>query len=77
MLSNILRGFPCVPCWRVNFFSDKNTGFLINSGLKIAAAIVSDLGGAAFVAAGGCVYGVTILNIEAVGNGGGGRFEGF
>ena len=30
-----------------------NTGFLINSGHKIAAAIVSDLGGAAFVAVGG------------------------
>ena len=31
----------------------KNTGFLINSGHKISAAIVSDLGGADFFTVGG------------------------
>ena len=41
------------PVGEAIFLAIKNTGFLINSGHKIAAAIVSDLGGAAFVAVGG------------------------
>ena len=34
------------------------------------------LEGAALVATGGCGYGVTMLMVEAVGNGGGGQVEG-
>ena len=41
------------PVGEAIFLAIKNTGFLINSGHKIAAAIVSDLGGADFVAVGG------------------------
>ena len=40
---NALEGFyQVLPVGKANFFCDKNTGFLINSGHKIAAAIVSD-----------------------------------
>ena len=66
------------PVGEAIFLAIKNTGFLINSGHKIAAAIVSDLGGAAFVAVGGgCSYGIIILTMEELGNGGGGRVEVF
>ena len=39
MPSNTLEGFPSVPCERALFLARKNTGFLINSCHKTAAAI--------------------------------------
>ena len=41
------------PVGEAMFLAIKNTGFLINSGHKISAAIVSDLGGADFFCGGG------------------------
>ena len=46
--SNALKGFHSVPCWREYFLAIKNTWFLINSGHKKAAAIVSDFGRGSF-----------------------------
>ena len=54
-----------------NFFSEKNTGFLSHSGHKTAAAVASDFGRQV-----GCGHGITMLMVEAVGIGGGGRVEG-
>ena len=66
------------PVGEANFLARKNNGFLINSGHKTAAAIVSDFGRGGFrCGGGGCGYGVTMLTMEAVRNGGGGRVEGF
>ena len=77
MTSNALKGFPSVPCWQGHFFSEKNTAFPINSGHKTAAAIVSYFGRGGFSCGrGGCGYRVTMLTMQTVGNGGGGRVEG-
>ena len=66
MQPNALKGFPSV-----------NTGFSSHSGHKTAAAILSDFGRGGFgYGGGGCGDGITMLTVEAVGIGGGGRFEG-
>ena len=55
------------PVGESNVFSEKNTGFLINSGHKAAAAIVSD-----FVR-GGFRYGGGLHRYDGNGGGGGDR----
>ena len=58
------------------FLARKNTRFLINSDHKTASTIVSGFGTGGFFSAGDG-YGVTIMMMEAVGNGESGRVEGF
>ena len=61
MQSNALKDFGSVPC---------------HIGHKTAAAFVSDFGLGGFgCGGGGCGNGITILMVEAVGIGGGGRVE--
>ena len=59
-------------------FLARKKGFWSYIGHKTAAAIVSYFGKGGFgCGGGGCGYGVTILTMEAAGNGGGGQVEGF
>ena len=60
------------PVSEANLFFVKKNRFSRLSGHKTAAAIVSDFGLGGL----GCGHGITMLIMEAVGIGGGGRVEG-
>ena len=60
------------PFGKFFFLARKNTRFLINSGHKTVAAIMSDFGRGGFHCGwGGVGYGITMLTMEALGNVGG------
>ena len=65
------------PVCEANYFFVKNTGFSTHSGQKQQRLLCRILGWAALVAAGGSGHGITMLMVEAVRIGGGGRVEGF
>ena len=66
------------PVGEVNCFGEKKTDFGATAAIKQQRQLCQLWDGAALVAAGGGVgYGVTMLTMEVVGNGGVGLVEGF
>ena len=62
---------------RLILFCEKIPDFRATAAIKQQRLLCRILGGAALVAAGGgCGHGITMLIVEAVGIGGGGRVEG-
>ena len=65
------------PIGKAIFLARKIQSFRSTAAIKQQRRLCWILVGAAFVVAGGCGYGVTMLTMEAAGNGGGGRAEVF